>query len=44
MHWYLMNDNEFESTELLKFKYRRGAQRIQTFCKIGFPQKLGPPL
>ena len=38
-----MNDNEFRSTKLLKSKYRRGHQIIQTFCKIGSPQKLGPP-
>ena len=44
MHWNLMNDDEFGSTKLLKLKYRRGDQIIQTFCKIGSPQKLGPPL
>ena len=38
-----MNDEEFESTELLKFKYRRGDQIIQTSFKICSPQKLGPP-
>ena len=38
-----MNDDEFASIKLLKFKYRTGDQIIQTFCKIGFPQKLGPP-
>ena len=37
-----MNDEEFESTKLLKLKYRSGDQIIQTFCKIGSPQKLGP--
>ena len=43
MHWNLMNDEEFGSRKLLKLKYRRGDQIIQTFCKIGSPQKLGPP-
>ena len=35
----LINDKEFGSTELLRLKYRRGGQIIQSFCKIG---KLGP--
>ena len=43
MHGNLINDKEFESKRLLKLKYRRGNQIIQTFCKIGSPQKLGPP-
>ena len=43
MHWNLMNDDDFGSRKLLKLKYRRGDQIIQTFCKIGSPQKLGPP-
>ena len=43
MDWNLMNDEEFGSKKLLKLKYRRGDQIIQTFCKIGSPQKLGPP-
>ena len=43
MHWNLMNDKEFGSKKLLKLKYRRGDQIIQTFCKIGSPQKLDPP-
>ena len=38
-----MNDEEFWSTKLLKLKYRKGDQIIQTFCKIGSPQKLSPP-
>ena len=42
MHWNLMNDEEFASLKLLKLKYRRGDQIIQTFCKIGSPQQLGP--
>ena len=29
--------------ELWRLKYRRGDQIIKTFCKIGAPQKLGPP-
>ena len=43
MHWNLINDEEFGSKNLLKLKNRRGDQIIQTFCKIGSPQKLGPP-
>ena len=38
-----MNDEEFGSIKLLKLKYRRGDQIIQTFCIIGSSQKLGPP-
>ena len=38
-----MNYEEFGSGKLLKLKYRRVDQIIQTFCKIGFFQKLGPP-
>ena len=43
MHWNLMNDEEIMTIKFLKLKYRRGDQIIQNFCKIGFPQKLGPP-
>ena len=43
IHSNLVNDNEFGFTKLLKSKYRRGDQIIQTFCKIGSPQKLAPP-
>ena len=43
MDWNLMNDKEFGSKKLLKLKNRRGEHIIQTFCKIGFPQQLGPP-
>ena len=43
MHWNLMNDDEFGSIKLLKLKYRRGDEIIQTFCKTGSTQKLGPP-
>ena len=40
-----MNDEEVQSIELLRFKYRRGEQIIETFCKIHPPPppKLGPP-
>ena len=38
-----MDDEEFGSGKLLKLKERLGDQIIQTFWKIGFPQKLGPP-
>ena len=44
MHWKLINDEEFGSKKLLKLKNRRGDHIIQTFCKIGSSQKLGPPL
>ena len=37
-----MDDDEFGSIELLKLKYRRGDQIIQTFCKIESARKLGP--
>ena len=43
MHWNLMSADEFCSMKLLKFKYSREDQIIQTFCKICSPQKLGPP-
>ena len=38
-----MNDEEFGSRKLLKLKYSRGDQIIQTFCKIDSNQKLDPP-
>ena len=38
-----MNDDEFGSIKLLKLKYWRGDQIIQTFCKIVSPQILDPP-
>ena len=45
MYWNLMNDEEVEYLlNLIKWKYRRGEQIIQTFCKIGSPQELDPPL
>ena len=37
MNWHLMNEEELGSRELLKLKYRRGDQIIQTFWKIGSP-------
>ena len=43
MHWNQMNDDESGSIKLLKLKYRRGDHIIQTFCKIGSPQKLLSP-
>ena len=43
MHWNLINDKEFGSTKLLKLTYRMKDQIIQTLCKIGSYQKLGPP-
>ena len=42
-HWNLMNDKEFGSLKFLKLKYRRGDKIIQTFCRIGFPQKFDSP-
>ena len=36
-----MNNKELGSTKLLKLKYRKGDQIIETFCKIGSTQKLG---
>ena len=33
------DDEEFGYLQLLKFKQRRGDQKIQTFYKIGSPQK-----
>ena len=41
MHWNLMN--QFRPTKFLKLKYRRGDEIIQTFCKVGSPEKLVPP-
>ena len=38
----LMNGEEFRSIELLRLKYSRGDQIIQTFSKIGSLEKLGP--
>ena len=38
-----MNEKESGSRKLLKLKYRRADQIIQTFCKTGSSQKLGAP-
>ena len=43
MHWNLMNHKEVGSLKILKLICRIGQQIIQTFWKIGFPQKLGRP-
>ena len=37
-----LSEKEFGSLKLLKLKYSRGDQIIQTFFRIGYPQKLGP--
>ena len=37
-----MNDEEIRYLKLLKLKDRKGDQIIQTFCKIGSPEKLDP--
>ena len=42
MHWNLMNEKEIGSSKLLKLKYRGGYEIIETFCRIGSPQKLRP--
>ena len=39
-----MNDDEFGSIKRLKLKYRKRNQVIQTFCKIGSLEKLGPSI
>ena len=39
-----MNDNEFGSIKLLKLKYRRGDQIIQSFCKIDSLPEITSPL
>ena len=39
-----MNDEKFGSSKLLKFKYGRENQMIQTFWEIGSPQKVYPNL
>ena len=44
MHWNLKNNEEVGSFKLLKFKYRRGDQIIQLFCRIGSPQEIRSPL
>ena len=44
MHWNLLDDEEFGSLKLLKWKYRRGDQIIQQFCRIGSPQEISSPI
>ena len=44
MHWNLLDDEDFGSLKFLKLKYRRGAQIIQPFCRIGSPQEIRSPL
>ena len=43
IYWNVMNDEKIGSRKILKLKYRRADQIIQTFCKIGSAQKLAPP-
>ena len=43
MHWNIMNDEKLGSIKLLKLKYKRRDQMIQTFWKIVSPQKLDRP-
>ena len=38
-----MNVEEYGSIKLLKLKYRKGDQIIQTFCKTGSPQEISSP-
>ena len=38
-----MNDEEFESVKVLKLENSMVDKIIQTFCRIGSSQKLGPP-
>ena len=38
INWSVMNDEEFASRKLLKFKYKRRDQILQTFCKIRSPR------
>ena len=44
MQWTLINHAQIVSIKLWKLTYRRVDQIIQTFCKIGTLQKLGPHL
>ena len=43
MHCNLMNDEECQFLKLLKLKYRKGEQIIQTFCRISYPQEIKSP-
>ena len=44
VHLNLINEEEFWCIKLLKLKYSRGDQVIESFCRNGFPQQLGPYL
>ena len=39
-----MNEEEIASRKILKLKYRRGDQILQTFCKIGSLPDIRSPL
>ena len=43
MHLNLMNEEKISRLKVLKLKYRRVDEIIQTFFKIGSLKKLGPP-
>ena len=43
MNWNLMNDKEFGSFKLVKLKYKKGDQIIQSFCRIGSLQEIRSP-
>ena len=40
MHRNLLDDKEFGSLKFSKFKYKRGDQIIQPFCRIGSHQEI----
>ena len=40
MHWNLMNDEEFGSSNFLKLKERTRDQIIQPFWRIGYPEEI----
>ena len=42
-HWNLMNDKEFASFKLLKFRYSRVDQIIHPFCRIGSSKEIRSP-
>ena len=42
--WNLMNNEKFGSLKLLKLKYRRGDQIIQSFCRISSSKEIRSPL
>ena len=43
IHWNVMNDKEFWSLKVLKLKYRKGDQKIQSFPRFGFRQEIRTP-